>query len=200
MTDWVKLINVSPDDDSETFFKKLFFLSEAQVAKSVQRFEKYVNFFRVLRFHQAALQQSDLNITIKYNYRYGWHISSCIKSLPDEYNIHVSCTCDADIADPDKFFYNLTRYSLFRCKLCKSFIPEYRESSDNDEEIDEREKEGGESEGEKDTKTENDNEFWKKRYMHLRKRIKCAEEKMNNEQLNKSVQCKENENDDKINK
>lgn len=196
MTDWLKLINVSPDDDSETFFKKLTFLSEAQVAKSVQRFEKYAMYYRVLRFHKVALQQSDLNIRIKYNYRYGWHLSSCIKSLPDEYNIRVQCTCDADIADPDTFFYTLTRDSLLRCKLCKNFIPDYAESSDDDE-IDEGEEGGGESEIERE-KLKKDNEYWRKRYMRLRDRTKQAKVKINKEQLNKNVQCKESENVDKI--
>lgn len=128
MTDLRKLITLSPDDDSETFYKKLLHLSQDQIAKQIQRFEKYAKYYNVLKFHQAALQRSDLNVGIKYNYRYGWHISSCIRSLPDAPKPFVDneiCQCDTHIANPDKYFELLRIESMSRCKICKHPTPDF---------------------------------------------------------------------------
>lgn len=164
MTEWQKLINLSPEDDSETFYKKLPLLSEGRVAKEVQRFEKYATYYKILKFHLAALHRPDANIKIKYNYRYGWHLSSCIRSLPDSPYIRSDpCNCEEEIADPEEFFYSLARDYVLRCKICKHNGPDFvtwdKDGGNNgDEESDGEESDGDESpEGEEGSNDEDEN-------------------------------------------
>lgn len=121
------LIYVCPDDDPETFFKKLHHLSENVMVQTIQRFEKYDRCAKLLKFHLAALQQPELNVRLVYNDKYGWHVSSCIRSLPEEGQIiNLSeCSCEADFDRPKAYFAKIKKYEelICRCKLCKRYIP-----------------------------------------------------------------------------
>lgn len=125
----VDLIQLQPDDDPDTFYRKLSLLPESRVVKEVQRFERYARYAKLLKFQQVALRRSPLNIRLTYNDRYGWHTSSCIRSLRDEqkYSILDKCTCEEDLNRPKKFFEKVEDEIDTRCKLCKRHIPEWEE-------------------------------------------------------------------------
>lgn len=130
---WTEFIWLSPDDDAKTFYTKLCHLPKQRLTETVQRFEKYAKYATLLKFYQVALQQSKFNIQLKYNYKYGWHLSSCIQSTPENpiinylsYKEDLShCECDKAIAAPNEFFSKLERERKVRCKSCKRYIPQW---------------------------------------------------------------------------
>lgn len=130
MDSWTKLIRLSPDDDDETFFKKLAYLPEGKVEHNVRRFEKYAKYMKLLKCHLAMMRRPDFNVRLVHNVKYGWHLSSCIRSLPDEekYIARDKCTCEEDILKPEDFFYRVQKGIYFRCKLCKRYVPEWEEA------------------------------------------------------------------------
>ena len=110
-----------PDDPPGIFYEKL--IHEKQLERDQQRFEKYQLYHKLLKFYQATLRRPEMNIRLVYNDRYGWHISSCFKSVEIEEANKYPCTCQEDIANPDIFFLKVQREveKLLRCKVCKHF-------------------------------------------------------------------------------
>lgn len=125
----VDLIQLHPDDEPDIFYRKLSILPETTIAKEVQRFEKYAWYAKLLKFQLAVLRRPQLNVRLVYNDRYGWHTSSCIRSLRDEqkYINLDKCTCEEDLSRPKKFFEKVEDEIIVRCKLCKRFIPEWEQ-------------------------------------------------------------------------
>lgn len=123
-----ELIHLSPDDEPNLFYEKLAYIPEERLSGEILRFENYTWYATLLKFHQAALRRSDVNVRLTYNNRYGWHISSCLRSLPDAKDVYRDkCTCEQDISRPDTFFYVMQRDQIFRCKLCKRYVPDWEE-------------------------------------------------------------------------
>lgn len=124
--DWIKL---SPDDDPELFYKKLSYLSKDRVKGYVKQFKKYAKYWTLLRFQQEVLRRPTLNVSITYNKRYGWHISSCLRSLPRENTGRNVCTCKKDFTQPFLYFYKVTREVKQpfkdRCTVCKGYDPRF---------------------------------------------------------------------------
>lgn len=114
-----------PDDPPEIFYEKL--THESHLEENVQRFEKYEQYCKLLKFFEAASKRPEMNIRLVYNDRYGWHISSCFKSVDVEDANKEPCTCQEDIANPDIFFLNIQREvkKLLRCKVCKHFTVDW---------------------------------------------------------------------------
>lgn len=123
------LIQLLPDDQPDNFFKKLRLLPENHVSTTLQRFEKYARYSKMLQFHLAALRRPSLHVWLTFNDRFGWHTSSCIRSLRDEERFinRDKCTCEEDLANPNEFFDRVVKEILIRCKICKRFIPEWEE-------------------------------------------------------------------------
>lgn len=123
------LIKLFPDDEPGTFYRKLLILPQSQVSKVVQKFEKYARYAKLLQFHLTVLQRPALHVRLTYNDRYGWHTSSCIRSLRyEERFIHLDrCTCEDDLANPKEFLDRVEKEILIRCKVCKRYIPEWEE-------------------------------------------------------------------------
>lgn len=151
----VDLIQLHPDDDPDIFYRKLRLLPENRIVKEVQRFEKYARFAKLLKFQQVALRRSQLNVRLTYNDRYGWHTSSCIRSLRDEekYVTLDKCTCEEDLNRPKKFFEKVEDEIAVRCKVCKRHMAEWEEvapmASPAEQPSAEAPREGGEREHEK---------------------------------------------------
>lgn len=125
------LIHLSPDDEPETFFKKLGYISESKLIEEVERFKKYDWYPKLLKFHLVTLQQPEWNIRLAYNDEYGWHATSCVRSLPEEKQmINLSkCTCEEDFNNPKDFFNKVKYEMVYRCKVCKRYIPEWEEDA-----------------------------------------------------------------------
>lgn len=124
-----ELIQPSLKDDPEQFYKKLVYIPQDKLSDHVERFEKYAWYWTVLKFHREALQRPRLNIRITYNHLHGWHVSSCMKSLPQEDVSGNVCTCEEDIRKPKLFFQKTLREVVqnpkykFNCTVCKCKIP-----------------------------------------------------------------------------
>lgn len=122
---WTDLIHLNPDDDSSTFYKKMLCIQANKLEKDIERFEKYEKYLNLLKFHQATLKRPEQNIRLTYNNKYGWHTSSCVKSLPEKRYKHP-CTCEEDFTCSDCFFYRVEKEkSIYRCKLCKMYFPSW---------------------------------------------------------------------------
>lgn len=123
------LIQLFPDDNPDIFYKKLRLLPESQVSTILQRFEKYARYAKMLQFHLTALRRPSLHIRLTFNDRFGWHTSSCIRSLRDEERFinRDKCTCEEDLANPSEFFDRVEKEILIRCKICKRHVPEWEE-------------------------------------------------------------------------
>lgn len=130
-TFWTDLIYLGPDDESSLFYKKLLFTQENKLTKDIERFEKYKKYLNLLKFHQATLRRPEQNVRLTYNNKYGWHTSSCIKSLPEEERSNHPCTCEEDFSCPDCFFYRTQKEYIFRCKLCRKYFPPWEENPQN---------------------------------------------------------------------
>lgn len=123
------LIELSPDDDPELFYKKLLYLPEDKVKENVIRFKKYAKYWTLLNFQKDVLRRPTLNVRITYNKRYGWHISSCLKSLPHQEVGRNVCTCKKDFTQPFLYFFKVQRevkqYFKDRCTVCKGYDPQF---------------------------------------------------------------------------
>lgn len=122
-------IHLSPDDAPDLFYRKLLHLPPHKLAEEITRFQKYAKYWKILHFQQATFRQPALNIRMTYNRRYGWHISTCIKSAPEQNVKGKVCTCETDITTPTFFLYRIDvesrRVSKDRCKLCKVYDPRF---------------------------------------------------------------------------
>lgn len=127
MVDAAECIQLSPNDDPELFYKKLLYLPEHKLEETVKRFKKYAKYWMLLNFHQDVLRRPTLNVRLTYNKRYGWHISSCLKSLPNAGK--DVCTCQTDFARPYFYFYKMERetrqYFKDRCTVCKFYNSQF---------------------------------------------------------------------------
>lgn len=125
------LIHLSPDDDPETFFKKLGYISESKIVEEVERFKKYEWYMKLIKFHLLTLREPERNVQLTYNGTYGWHVTSCIRSFPEEEKIInlSTCTCETEIENPKAFFDKLKYDMIFRCKVCMRYFPEWEEDA-----------------------------------------------------------------------
>lgn len=123
------LISLSPDDEPAVFYQKLTCISEKKLEEELERFKRYARYTKLLKFQVYALRRPEMNVQLTYNNKYGWHSSSCIRSLADEekYVKLDKCTCEADFDNPKDFFDRINHEIMFRCKLCKRHIPEWEE-------------------------------------------------------------------------
>ena len=120
-----KIISLSPDDEPVIFYKKILYLSKDKLDQEILRFEKYANYAKILTFHLELQRRPELNLQVKYSDRYGFHISSCIKSLidgikPDKF-FDDECTCENDFDKPEYFLRLVKEDYKVRCKLCKHY-------------------------------------------------------------------------------
>lgn len=120
LDDWFEL---HPEDDPNTFYRKLICMSERHLNTNLKKFHRYETYFNVLKFHLMACRRPETNVRVTYNDENGWHLSCCLKSVPIYHEGEI-CTCEKDITNPQQFFSKLE--SEHRCKLCK--LPEWEDS------------------------------------------------------------------------
>lgn len=132
MADWKQLVSLNPDDRDEIFCKKLSVIPIHNLPAEISKFETYTKYLPLLKFHRATLRRPEMNVKLVYNDKYGWHISSCLKSISD--TSEEKCTCEKDVLNPKKFLLEIeTDFRLKqnwvkkfirngkRCKICKHY-------------------------------------------------------------------------------
>lgn len=122
--DWFEL---HPQDDPNIFYRKLSCMSKSNLNANLKKFHRYETYCNVLKFHSVACDRPETNVRVTYNDKNGWHLSCCLKSIPREDFDRDVCSCEEDIAHPQRFFHKLERDQMHRCKLCKRFTPDSQE-------------------------------------------------------------------------
>lgn len=117
--DWFQL---HPEDDPNTFYRKLACMPERHLNENLKRFHRYETYCNVIKFHLTASKKPETNVRVTHNDKNGWHLSCCLKSVPI-YQEGEICSCEEDISNPQHFFSKLE--NEHRCKLCK--LPEWKE-------------------------------------------------------------------------